>query len=150
MRFSKYCPTHGRPPGWVILDEPIKRVFPPIVENGEIVVKVKYAFCKCVFETRAPFDGIHTKNNYVYVNTPDGYKPRYRFVWEQAHGKIPEGYVIHHINGMRQDDRLENLIALPREKHNNNMPVPFEIECPNCKRKMKLIKQRNKVPIILS
>lgn len=33
----------------------------------------------------------------------------HRYVWTQAHGEIPKGMCIHHINGKRYDNRLENL-----------------------------------------
>ena len=33
----------------------------------------------------------------------------HRYVWEQNFGKIPEGGVIHHINGNKFDNRIENL-----------------------------------------
>ena len=39
-------------------------------------------------------------------------------VWEKIQGKpIPSGYVIHHLNGIRSDNRKQNLIALPNKKH---------------------------------
>jgi len=39
-------------------------------------------------------------------------------VWEQAHGKpLPQGWVIHHLNGIKTDNRIRNLIALPSMKH---------------------------------
>jgi hypothetical protein len=33
----------------------------------------------------------------------------HRRVWEDANGPIPPGHVIHHINEVRTDNRLENL-----------------------------------------
>ena len=49
------------------------------------------------------------KNGY-YKFTKDG-RPwsEHRYVWTQAHGEIPKGMVIHHINGIKTDNRLENL-----------------------------------------
>jgi hypothetical protein len=41
----------------------------------------------------------------------------HRLVWEQANGPIPEGHVIHHINGDRADNRPGNLAAMARPEH---------------------------------
>ena len=38
----------------------------------------------------------------------------HRYVWEQAHGDIPKGMHIHHINGKKDDNRLENLSLISR------------------------------------
>lgn len=47
-----------------------------------------------------------------------GYVREHILVWEQVHNKpLPEGWVIHHLNGMKSDNRPENLIALPDKKH---------------------------------
>jgi hypothetical protein len=41
----------------------------------------------------------------------------HRLVWIEAHGEIPEGYVIHHKNGKKYDNRLENLECVSRKEH---------------------------------
>ncbi len=39
-------------------------------------------------------------------------------VWEKVHSKsLPEGYVIHHLNGVKTDNRPENLVAIPSNNH---------------------------------
>ena len=41
----------------------------------------------------------------------------HRWIWEQAYGQIPPEHDIHHINGNRVDNRLENLELLPHGTH---------------------------------
>jgi len=56
----------------------------------------------------------------VRLNQPDvrcGKKLVHRMVWERAHGLIPSGYDIHHRNGVRTDNRLENLELVERRAH---------------------------------
>ena len=43
---------------------------------------------------------------------------RSRLVWEREHGKtLPKRWVVHHLNGVKDDDRPENLTAMPSKKH---------------------------------
>ncbi len=149
MNIRKYCPTHGRLPGWLEWNRPVKEVTKTIIDGNFLVTKVEYLFCGCTFELRTPIDGKISKDGYTYINTSEGYKSQHRFVWEQEHGKLPDGWVVHHINGVRSDNRIENLIALVRAKHNNSIPEPFEVKCPHCDQSFKVIKQRNKNPITL-
>ena len=50
-----------------------------------------------------------------YIKLSNG-KWEHRAVWEEANGDIPKDMQIHHINGKRDDNRLENLrLVTPRE-----------------------------------
>lgn len=64
---------------------------------------------------------IRDDNGYIRVKNPDGAKPRYIgehiLVWQAANGPVPNGWHIHHINGIRDDNRLENLQAMSRHLH---------------------------------
>ncbi len=41
----------------------------------------------------------------------------HRIVWEKAYGPIPDGMVIDHINGVRYDNRLENLRCITQRSN---------------------------------
>lgn len=58
-----------------------------------------------------------------------------RYLWCSEHGDPPEGYEVHHLNGDRMDDRLENLgLAEAAEHRRMHAPVPAvgEFTCPEC------------------
>lgn len=47
-----------------------------------------------------------------------GYICEHQLVWERAHNKkLPKGWHIHHLNGIKTDNRIINLVALPSFKH---------------------------------
>jgi hypothetical protein len=41
----------------------------------------------------------------------------HRYVWEQANGKIPEGFHIHHRDGNKRNNKIENLELKEIKKH---------------------------------
>ena len=66
---------------------------------------------------------VMVKGNYTY------YK-----VWEKYCGKKPRGFDLHHIDGNRSNNAIENLLLLPRKLHNDyhnikNNIKHLEIDC---------------------
>jgi len=57
----------------------------------------------------------------IYIGRVNGktqYKLEHHLVWEQTHKRpLPKGYLVHHLNGIKDDNRPENLVAILRNKH---------------------------------
>jgi len=59
---------------------------------------------------------------YHIVNVDGRQVLHHRYVWEKANNKkLPKGWVIHHLNGLKGDNRLENLLPLPKHRHNGHL-----------------------------
>lgn len=41
----------------------------------------------------------------------------HKYVWEQVNGEVPPGYVVHHINHEKRDNRIENLMLMTHAEH---------------------------------
>ena len=54
---------------------------------------------------------------FMKVAEPNIWRLQCRLVWESRYGCLRRDDVIHHINGNTLDDRLENIIAIPRSDH---------------------------------
>ena len=68
---------------------------------------------------------VHAPETFVRI-TADGYRRvrvsgvevlEHHLVWVIANGPIPPGNHVHHVNGDRQDNRLENLRVMDKPKH---------------------------------
>ncbi len=64
----------------------------------------------------------HPTYGYVYVADPTGQKKHvleHRLVWSKANGPIPKGFQIHHKDGVRDHNDLENLELIVARAHNS-------------------------------
>lgn len=69
--------------------------------------------------------GRSMSNGYMRIKMPGhnransaDYVAEHIYIWEQVHNRpLPQGWVIHHLNGIRNDNRPENLVAMPRGGH---------------------------------
>ena len=59
------------------------------------------------------------RDGYILIyQSRNHYIPEHRLIWERANGHpIPGGWIIHHLNGIKDDNRLINLVGLPKRKH---------------------------------
>ena len=67
-----------------------------------------------------------------------------REVWQEAHGEIPRGWLVHVLNGNKGDCRLENLAAVPRfPEHQGQITAPYIERIRNLERLLKESKEKN-------
>ena len=52
-----------------------------------------------------------------YITKP---KLLHREIWEEANGKIPDGFVIHHKDHDKENNKLGNFECLPKGKHDKH------------------------------
>jgi len=87
-----------------------------------------------------------------YIN--NRYVFQYRYIMEQKIGRLLKCYeIVHHINGNKLDDRIENLELMINKYHNSfhnqkRIAPKIEIICPQCgKHKLiygRIFRHRNK------
>jgi len=75
----------------------------------------------------------HDGKGYILVYAPNhprasGGANKYVFehilVWEKFHGKpLPKNFIVHHLNGVKDDNRPENLVAILQPQHDTHTKV---------------------------
>lgn len=66
-----------------------------------------------------------TPNGYILIRKrdhpkagPGGYIWEHIYVWETVNNRtLPNGFVVHHLNGIKNDNRPENLVAMKKNEH---------------------------------
>ena len=48
------------------------------------------------------------------------YRGQHIVIWEAANGSLPKGWVVHHLNGIKDDNRIENLMGMTRNEHHKH------------------------------
>lgn len=70
-----------------------------------------------------------------------GYVLEHILVWETTHNKaLPKGWLIHHLNGIKADNRPENLVAMSKANH-LHQAEPFKKRIRELEIKVKLLEK---------
>lgn len=112
-----------------------QRDYNPCPNCGQLKHKTSEYCQKCygqfhLGENNAGWKGGRTsRDGYILVRTGKK-RPNRRYVfehilvWEQAHNKpLPKGWLVHHLNGIKDDNRPVNLEATPTKKHRLIIPL---------------------------
>lgn len=67
-----------------------------------------------------PASDANGENGYIRISRDNVVVYMHRWIWEQIYGPIPAGWEIDHINGVRTDNRLENLRCVPKQAQMKN------------------------------
>jgi hypothetical protein len=91
--------------------------------------------------------GRRKSNGYILIYSPNyhrainNYVSEHLLVWEQSHNKkLPDGWIIHHLNGIKNDNRIENLVAMPRKSH-IHLGTPYKKRIRELEAKISLLKR---------
>ena len=68
-----------------------------------------------------PPSDANSAGGYIRISRDNEVHYMHRWIWEQIFGPIPPGWEIDHINGVRTDNRLENLRCIPQAANKRNM-----------------------------
>lgn len=82
--------------------------------------KLKYIDGNLYWIKNGKLAGTPKGNGYLMISFNYVKLLAHRVIWEMHYGSIPEGYEIDHMNGIRSDNRIENLRLVTRTINNKN------------------------------
>jgi hypothetical protein len=89
--------------------------------------RVQRCSSDCRYKSRRSEKGIEYKGIWYSLPKDFGYYYNtqkrsllHRALWEESNGPIPIGYDIHHKNGIKTDNRLENLELISHQEHTSS------------------------------
>ncbi len=70
--------------------------------------------------------GNNDGHGYIQVRMCKKLLQTHNIVWEMHNGTIPDGMLVDHANGIRTDNRIENLQLATRAENNRNSLLPID------------------------
>lgn len=70
-----------------------------------------------------PASDANSAQGYIRISRNNKVHLLHRWIWEQIFGPIPKGWEIDHINGIRTDNRLDNLRCVPQAVQMRNRAI---------------------------
>ena len=121
-------------------------------EDKSYCVSIKCPACSHKFSVDYKPYKRKTPNGYIFISIPQlvngvyGMKQiaEHHYIWEEWYkNPVPTGFILHHINGIKDDNDVLNLIALPKKSHTNNLQkIATTIKrvcCPFCQREFPIL-----------
>ena len=103
---------------------PIRGFWHPLVVKQRTAKIINFSGLKRENSPKWKGGKYRDKKGYIMVLSPNhnGSKRRYIgehiLVWEEANKKLlPKGWIVHHLNGIKDDNRIENLKGMPTTEH---------------------------------
>jgi len=72
------------------------------------------------------------RNGYVTIKTAEGkWENKHKFLYEQANGKVPEGYMVIFLDGRKDNFSLDNLTLVTNAEHTKLRALGLRFNDPN-------------------